>query len=243
MTLQPFVVISSVDTEGDVWASLLSGDAGFMSAIDDRTVRIGALPIDGDPLKENLKTNHQVGMIVIEFSTRRRMRINGRADLGDDLAIYVRTDQVYANCPKYIHPRSWEPRSKKDQQIDVSRGEFITDQQRKLIESANTFFIASHHPEGGADASHRGGDPGFVRVLDQRTLIFPDYSGNMMFQTLGNLTENPACGLLFIDFEKDITVQLSGTAEIIWEPDRVAQFDGAQRIISVTIAKVVEIFR
>jgi predicted pyridoxine 5'-phosphate oxidase superfamily flavin-nucleotide-binding protein len=73
--------------------------------------------------------------------------------------------------------------------------------QQRLIREADTFFIASSHRDGGADASHRGGNPGFVHVLNETKLIWPDYSGNGMFQTLGNLAIDPRAGLLFMDFE------------------------------------------
>ena len=102
-------------------------------------------------------------------------------------------------------------------------------------------FIASAHVEGGADVSHRGGTPGFVRVVDARTLLMPDYAGNTMFQTLGNLQANPQAGLLLIDFASGATLQLAGTTHIIWNRQRVAEFAGAERLVEVTVAEVVEI--
>ena len=102
-------------------------------------------------------------------------------------------------------------------------------------------FIASAHVEGGADVSHRGGNPGFVRVIDARTLLIPDYAGNTMFQTLGNLQANPQAGLLLIDFASGGWLQMAGTARIIWEPQRISGFAGAERLVEVTVAEVVEI--
>jgi predicted pyridoxine 5'-phosphate oxidase superfamily flavin-nucleotide-binding protein len=86
--------------------------------------------------------------------------------------------------------------------------------QRAWIGNADTLFIASFHPEGGADASHRGGFPGFVSVLGDDRLAFPDFPGNAMFNTLGNLTEYPRAGLLFVDFETGDVLQLSGRAQV-----------------------------
>ena len=83
-----------------------------------------------------------------------------------------------------------------------------------LYEAADTFFVASAHPRRGTDVSHRGGDPGFVRMLDDHTLRVPDYAGNSMFNTLGNLHVNPRAGLLFVDFDRWRTLQLTGTATI-----------------------------
>ena len=102
-------------------------------------------------------------------------------------------------------------------------------------------FIASAQAEGGADISHRGGNPGFIRVVDARTLLVPDYAGNTMFQTLGNLQANPQAGLLWIDFAGGATLQVTGTARIIWDAERVAGFAGAERLVEVRVAEVVEI--
>jgi uncharacterized protein len=115
-----------------------------------------------------------------------------------------------------------------------------SDQQR-LIRQADTFFIASHHPEGGTDASHRGGHPGFVSVLNDDRLVWPDYAGNTMFQTLGNISVNPHAGLLFIDFERGRTLQLTGRASILWDRKRTAEFAGAERLVEFDVDEVVEI--
>jgi predicted pyridoxine 5'-phosphate oxidase superfamily flavin-nucleotide-binding protein len=102
-------------------------------------------------------------------------------------------------------------------------------------------FIASAHPHGGADVSHRGGNPGFVHVVDARTLLMPDYAGNTMFQTLGNLQVNPQAGLLLIDFASGATLQMAGTTRIVWDGQRVTEFAGAERLVEVTVAEVIEI--
>lgn len=103
---------------------------------------------------------------------------------------------------------------------------------RQWIGQADTFFIASYHPDSGADASHRGGFGGFVQVLDAQTLVWPEYNGNGMFNTLGNIVENPRVGLLFIDFDRGGTLQLTGSATIVWEEERVAAFPRAERLVA-----------
>jgi hypothetical protein len=107
-------------------------------------------------------------------------------------------------------------------------------------DSADTFFIGSLHAEAGVDCSHRGGNPGFVRVLDERRLAFPDYSGNNMFQTLGNLSVDPRAGLLFLNFETGDTLQLTGTTDIIWDQARLRDWPGAQRLIEFEVSKTIE---
>jgi predicted pyridoxine 5'-phosphate oxidase superfamily flavin-nucleotide-binding protein len=235
------VVVCSTGADGRVWASLLTGEPGFLWVIDERTLRIDASPIPGDPLDENSKPGMDVGLISIDLSSRRRMRLNGKVERRPE-GLYVYAEQVYGNCPKYIQAR--EPRaasgSTSAEPGSARRAETLTDEQRRLISSSDTFFIATVHPEGGADSSHRGGLPGFVRFLDEDTLAFPDYSGNNMFNTLGNIDANPNTGLLFLNFERGDTLQLSGEACVIWDPARAAEFAGAQRVVEFRIEEIVE---
>jgi len=239
---QPLVVVGSVDARQRVWASLLTGAPGFLHAVDEHTVRINARPATGDPLGNNLAANGKVGMIAIEFATRRRMRLNGRAEVGADGAITINAQQVYSNCPKYIQARRWRGRtSESDVTPVVQRQSTLTQAEQRWIREADTFFIASHHLEGGTDASHRGGRPGFVRVLNDHRLAWPDYSGNTMFQTLGNITVNPQAGLLFIDFTRGRTLQLTGRARILWDVEHIAEFPGAERLVQFAVDEGVEI--
>jgi hypothetical protein len=83
------------------------------------------------------------------------------------------------------------------------------------IFGADTFFVASAHPEQGVDASHRGGLPGFVQVLDQHRLRIPNFLGNSMFNTLGNFVSYLDAGLVFLDFDRSQVLQLSGRPEIL----------------------------
>jgi len=239
---QPMAILGTLDGGGRVWASLLAGEPGFMQAVDEQTVQINARSIPGDPITENLITNDQVGMIVIEFATRRRMRLNGRAEAPSEGSIYIHANQVYSNCPKYIQAREWEKKAVHPSAApSVKRASHLTEGQRRLIKEADTFFIASSHPESGADASHRGGPPGFVRILNESLLAWPDYSGNRMFQTLGNISVNPSAGLLFIDFESGGTLQLTGRARIIWEVECAMEFAGAERVVEFQIDEAIEI--
>ena len=238
---QRMVVVGSTGANGRVWASLLTGEPGFLRVLDERTLRIDAEPVPGDPLDENLKRDVDVGLILVDLSSRRRMRLNGKAERRPE-AIYVYAEQVYGNCPKYIQARELETADGATiiEPGSARRAETLTGEQRSLISSSDAFFIASAHPDGGADASHRGGLPGFVRFLDEDALAFPDYSGNNMFNTLGNIAANPKTGLLFVDFERGDTLQLSGEARVIWDPARAAEFAGAQRVVEFCVGEVVE---
>ena len=239
---QRMVVVSTVDSYGRVWASILAGEPGFMQAVDERTLRIDAEPVCGDPLSENLKTRDEIGVLVIELSTRRRMKVKGKAELLQKGGICVHAERVYALCPKYIQARDVFAGSTESKAgHNVQRSENLTEKQRNWIAKADTFFIASFHPETGADASHRGGYPGFVHVLNAQRLVFPDYSGNNMFNTLGNITANPNAGLLFIDFEYGSSLQIAGKARVIWEKDLIKEFAGAERLVEFEIKQSIEV--
>jgi predicted pyridoxine 5'-phosphate oxidase superfamily flavin-nucleotide-binding protein len=239
---QFMLVVASVDLDGRVWASLLTGERGFVRALDERTVRIDAAPFPGDPLAGALlRTGTEVGVLAIDLATRSRLRLNGEAE-GHPDGIHVRACQIYANCPKYIQAREPETVEAETALQDgpALRSRGLTGEQRSLVSEADTFFIASAHPEGGTDASHRGGNPGFVRFLHENTLEFPDYSGNTMFNTLGNIAVNPSAGLLFLDFERGGTLQLTGDARIVWDARRAARFAGAERVVEFRVEEVVE---
>jgi uncharacterized protein len=90
----------------------------------------------------------------------------------------------------------------------------IEERDRAFIEARDMFFIATADAEGRPQSSYKGGDPGFVRVLDERTIAFPNYDGNGMYLTAGNMLVNPNVGLLFIDFEGRKRMRLNGVASV-----------------------------
>ncbi len=231
---QPLAVFGSVDDTENIWASVLIGKPGFMRAPDERTVDVDLTQTvrnRQDPFWTNIEHNSQVGMLVIDLGTRRRLRINGRIGYTAGERLRLNVAESYPNCPKYIQrrhvtahivdgaSRSSEPR----------QGHRLESDQQAFIRSADTFFVASAHPEHGVDASHRGGNPGFIRVLGDRRIRVPDYVGNRMFNTLGNFTVNPHAGLVFLDFERTRTLQLIGRPEIRWDLDDPTNETGGTR--------------
>lgn len=111
----------------------------------------------------------------------------------------------------------------------------FTDDDRAFIESRPLFFLATADAQGRPDCSYKGGMPGFVRVLDSHTLAFPDYDGNGMFKSLGNLKANPQVGLLFIAMgEKPGRVRVNGVAELAFDDPLIAETPGAQMLVRVT---------
>ena len=125
-----------------------------------------------------------------------------------------------------------------DRLEQVTLHDTFTDQDRALIERSSMFFLATADADGWPDCSYKGGQPGFVRVVEDRTVAFPSYDGNGMFRSLGNVLVNPKVGLLFIDFEHPHRLRVNGTASI--DPHDVLQdsFDGAQLVVRVRAERI-----
>ncbi|WP_241010739.1 pyridoxamine 5'-phosphate oxidase family protein [Mycobacterium camsae] len=214
-----FAALSARDAAGRLWISPLVGDPGFLQVVSPTRLLIATTPPAADPLRE-LPGNQPVGLVVMDFSTRRRLRINGMLSTADSGALAIDVDQAYGNCPQYIHPRQLR-RHSGDSQLNMFHGNVLRPQDIELVHAADTFFLGTTHPESGNDASHRGGPAGFVRVVSGR-LSWPDYPGNNMFNSFGNLFSDPTAALLFVDFDSGATLQLSGTATLRWDVDATA---------------------
>lgn len=204
---QDLIILGSRSAGGEVWATVLCGTAGFAQAREPDTLHI-ELPHGS---LQHLVEGAALATLFIEFSTRRRFRVNGHVFHRDRSGISVRVQAAYANCAKYIHQRST---LSEGSALDgpPRQGDCLDDESRAWIASANTFFVASGHPSG-MDASHRGGPPGFVEQRGHELWI-PDYPGNGMFNTLGNLRCEPQAGLTFPDFARGRQLQLTGTTRL-----------------------------
>jgi hypothetical protein len=228
----PFVLVGSVDREGKVWASAL---AGRVFTPDERTVRVHVRLHEDDPLW--LEPGRALGMLGIELPTRRRNRVNGRVVSVDASGFTLHVEQSFGNCPMYINartPRSVQPREGASERV----GALLPERLEAWIRASDTAFIASaadRNGDEGVDVSHRGGNPGFVRVerVDGATVLtMPDFSGNNSFNTLGNIVRYPHAGLSFPDFASGDWLALSCRAELIWGD---GGFEGAQRIVRLTV--------
>jgi predicted pyridoxine 5'-phosphate oxidase superfamily flavin-nucleotide-binding protein len=233
----PYVIAGTVDGSGNLWASILVGEPGFISSPDEHSLHVAAQPLFGDPLATTLTDGIDIGLLGIELHTRRRNRLNGTVTTTAASSFEVRVGQSFGNCPQYIQARMYEL-DEFDPTVPKPIHEFtaFSEPEQAAISAADTFFIATAYQDesaGGAkgvDVSHRGGKPGFVRINNQ-TLTIPDFSGNFHFNTFGNLELNPRTGLLFIDFEQGNLLYLTGTAEVIWESDEISTYPGAERLL------------
>jgi predicted pyridoxine 5'-phosphate oxidase superfamily flavin-nucleotide-binding protein len=252
---QPFVVVGSLDAEGRPWASLLTGLPGFVSTPDERTLRIEGGVTPGDPLGANLHAGAALGLLGIQLETRRRNRANGVVSSAASGAFTVRVTQSFGNCPKYIQARA--PRFSRDPTTPTvssisDEGEALSASAAAIVAAADTFFIASASARAGSpgasdaggatgdgvDVSHRGGRPGFVHESLEGTgtvLMFPDYVGNFLFNTLGNLQANPRAGLLFPHFGSGDVLTLTGDTDIVWSGPELLAFEGAERLVRMRV--------
>jgi uncharacterized protein len=231
-----YLIVGTVDAVGNLWASVLVGNPGFLSSPDQHTLRVTAHPLVGDPLTASLAKGIDIGLLGIELHTRRRNRLNGTISTIHADSFDVHVGQSFGNCPQYIQARMFELVESDPTIPKVHQFTTFGAAERAIITAADTFFIATAYQAKsagaarGVDVSHRGGKPGFVRIDDDGTLTVPDFSGNCHFNTFGNLEVNPRAGMLFVDFDSGDLLYLTGTAEVIWEEVEAIKYEGAERL-------------
>lgn len=238
---QRFAVMTTVDGNDQTWIAVVAGEPGMLEVPNPRTLRLNAELVETALPVENVGVNPKAGMLVIDFARRIRVRINGEAGVEPDGSIFLSLKQLYGNCSQYIQRRTViTPAATHHAAKGMTSGR-LSESQQELIKKSDTLFLGSVHPSSGADASHRGGLPGFVTVVDANHISFPDYSGNNMFNTLGNIAVNPSVGLLFFGFDSGRSLQLTGRASVDWSEARTKNYAGAQRVIDVAVDEVREV--
>jgi ferredoxin-NADP reductase/predicted pyridoxine 5'-phosphate oxidase superfamily flavin-nucleotide-binding protein len=236
----PFLLYGAVDADGRPWASLLEGAPGFAHSPDPEHLHFASQIAADDPAQ--LRNGEPIGLLGIELHTRRRNRLNGHVGNLTAQGFDVSVDQAFGNCPQYIQLRQFQRVPLTDSQTRPAQHLNALDEAATaLITGADTFFVASYVDTDGeraVDVSHRGGQAGFVRVEGNR-LTIPDFAGNLHFNTLGNLLLNPKAGLLFIDFSTGDVLQLSGRTEILLDDPQIEAFQGAERLWTFEVEKLV----
>ncbi|MEQ8652496.1 MAG: pyridoxamine 5'-phosphate oxidase family protein [Kiloniellales bacterium] len=243
----PFLVVGALDEAGQPWASLLTGRPGFVDSPDPRHLRISAKPLPGDPAAAGLKPGKRIGGLGIELHTRRRNRFTARLG-AEGTAILAEIEHSFGNCPQYIQTRTLTPLAEPEGINAVPKrreAQGLDAAAKAIIAAADTFFVATAaEGEGrayGVDVSHRGGKAGFVRIGADDLLTIPDFAGNLLFNTLGNLLVNPRAGLLFVDFESGDLLYLAGRGTVILDSPEIAAFRGAERLWTFKVERSIRL--
>lgn len=243
---QGLVAAAAVAPGGTLWASLWCSAPGFLSSSadgDSLEVRYHLDEHSIDPVRPIVRPNEPLGLLVIDLATRRRLRINGVVGHVGGAGFGMCIRETFGNCPKYVQRRlcTDAPGASPHDPAPVQQGMTLDDERRRFIARVDTLFVASVHGERGIDASHRGGPPGFARVVDDRTVRIPDYPGNSMFQTFGNFDLDPRCGFAFVDFERGRVLSATGRALTEFGVDDATHpTGGTRRYWSCTIERWVE---
>jgi predicted pyridoxine 5'-phosphate oxidase superfamily flavin-nucleotide-binding protein len=134
----------------------------------------------------------------------------------------------------------FDTRLKADRLKDRSVRDVIRPQDREFIERMDMFFLGTADDAGQPQCSYKGGDPGFIKVIDEHTLAFPNYDGNGMYLSLGNVLVNPQIGMLLIDFlaEKPERMRIEGEATIAEHDELAWEYPGAQFVVRVHVHRV-----
>ncbi|HEY4200864.1 MAG TPA: pyridoxamine 5'-phosphate oxidase family protein [Devosiaceae bacterium] len=241
----PYVVIGAVDPLGDAWATMLTGEPGFLHCPDFSTLQVHAPIAPTDPCSLGWVDGSAVGLLGIDLHVRRRVRVNGTLKrLGPDVCD-IKVAQSYGNCGQFIRQRHLsfvrDPEAPGSNEARTLSS--LDAVSRMMIENADTLFLASYvDGDDGrrqVDVSHKGGWTGFVHVDLQGRLTIPDFPGNNYFNTLGNVFINPRCGILFSDFLTGDVLQISGDGEVLLDVPEGDMFQGAARLLRVAPRRIV----
>lgn len=231
------LILGSLDSQNRPWSSLIAGPAGFTRGINTEFLAVSGRVALGDPILDNLSLpgERMLSGLGTDLAARRRAKIFGRVGdgmkrIGNDdgtLQVIWKIEQTLGNCPKYITTRRVTlmtpvtDASTRPERRTAIPGTPLPQSALALIQTADIFFITTRNGEKDMDTNLRGGPSGFVRVLPSSSasaptsIIWPEYSGNRLYQTLGNLAVNPEAGLTFTDFVAGNVLYLTGTTEIM----------------------------
>lgn len=239
---QRFMIAAWRDNHDSIWAAPWFFEKPALQA-QQRRVTLDTSLVYGahnDCALSTLNNGDDLGVLFIELTTRRRYRVNASARWEENL-LHLDVREAYPNCPRFIqrHATFMTPSQQSDDLQEIWQLATLDQDAQATIQEADTLFIATAHSERGADASHRGGPRGFVEVVSEREILIPDYSGNSMYNTLGNIFEDPSVGVTFVDPDQNTLLQVSGKAEIIWERDgRIEATGGTGRWLRISVEQV-----
>ena len=247
LAARKFSVLTSVDSvSGDVWVTPLFGKNGDLDAVSENEIVVSSdcIPI-GDVLN-NCPADTPLSLLAIDLYQRRRLRINGVAKSSSDRSdtnLVFGVKEYSPNCPKYINQREIIPDAQGAAPINPlavrEERNSLSESDQAFVHAMDTLWIGSYAPGVGADTNHRGGKPGFIRVTSPTTIEWPEYRGNGMFFTSGNLEVNDKAGVTLVDFDTGSLIQMTGRAEVDWQHD--GSYEGATRVIKFQIEALVRV--
>jgi len=145
--------------------------------------------------------------------------------------------KIYGDSHRTLQDR-FETRALADRVESITVHDWVTDEERAFIESRDMLFLSTIDERGFPSVSYKGGDPGFVRVVDEKTLAFPSYNGNGMFYSTGNISANGKVGVLFIDFVNPHRMRVHGHASVSVEDPLRGEMPGAELVVRVAIEEL-----
>ncbi|WP_417317381.1 pyridoxamine 5'-phosphate oxidase family protein [Emcibacter sp.] len=235
-----YLFLSARDEDGWPQPFILHEDSPFITVPDEEHLVLHSL-VPG------LEEGQRVGLLGLDFSNRRRNRVNGHVAAREEDHVILRVDQAFGNCPKYIDIREMARPPLPGPESIYNKA---TPEIRDMIRESRRFFIASGYDTfqnnglSGMDISHRGGAPGFVQVHAPDRLIFPEYAGNNYFNTLGNILMDGRAGLLFANFDTGARLRVLGNARVIFNNFEETGWQAqpntpeAKRLVQIEIEKV-----
>ncbi|KAH7397301.1 hypothetical protein BKA66DRAFT_509049 [Pyrenochaeta sp. MPI-SDFR-AT-0127] len=257
----PLLALGTLDSQSRPWTTLWGGTPGFSEPLGGGFIGTRTL-VDGknDPVVQALVGNAKHGEMLqltdggkmlaglaIDLVSRKRVKIAGRMVAGtvrgvevegrtdtaqDQIQLITKIDQSLGNCPKYLN--QYEIRPASVQSKAISQGTSLSEESKALIAKSDMFFLTTS-TEIDQDVNHRGGPPGFVRIVSSDQVVYPEYSGNRLYQSLGNLQINPKIGITFPDYENGNVLYITGTADILVGADAAYMLPGSNLAVKIKI--------
>ncbi|KAJ5129561.1 Riboflavin synthase-like beta-barrel [Penicillium bovifimosum] len=253
----PLIALGALDSQGRPWSTLWGGTAGFANPAPESQIKLQT-PVDSkyDPVVQALWVDQHtdkyrgrmVSALAIDLEKRRRVKLYGTM-VGGSLSdgdtghaqLVVHIDESLGNCPKYMNKKHIVPVPLKPKLVSDSPQ--LGPEALELLARADTMFLSSSHGAMTMDTNIRGGPAGFIRVASNdvggAVLVYPEYSGNRLYQTLGNLQTTPRAGYVVPDFVSGNVLYFTGSTEILVGKDAAAVIPRSNLAVRVTIAAAI----
>lgn len=269
LQIAPLIAIGTLDNDGRPWTTLWGGESGLARPLGGGIIGIRT-PVPGryDPIVEALVGKQATGEVVreegkgrmvsgltIDLEKRKRVKMYGRMVAGAflsredealgteetiaEIQLVLKIEQSLGNCPKYLNRKHVVPLVSQPELFDFSP--HLSQRALALLEKADLFFLSSSNHDKDMDTNHRGGPPGFLRVVSNEhsgaVIVWPEYSGNRLYQTLGNLVLNPLAGLCIPDFDTGDMLYFTGKTEVLVGQDAAKVLPRSNLAVRLTITE------